>query len=124
MTPARARHIIATMGPFGAIRYAFPLRPSGDNRIHADGITWEENQAVHRLWGTLAGTSCYYDALQAVARGATIPAEIPADADGIALHLPEADPLTIPEASYQPGYPGPCPEGMDWSRWLAMNNVD
>ena len=23
-----------------------------------------------------------------------------------------------------PGYPGPCPEGMDWSRWLAMNNVD
>jgi len=23
-----------------------------------------------------------------------------------------------------PGYPGECPEGMDWSRWLAMNNVD
>jgi hypothetical protein len=23
-----------------------------------------------------------------------------------------------------PGYPGPCPEGMDWSRWLAANNVD
>ena len=23
-----------------------------------------------------------------------------------------------------PGYPGPCPEGADWSRWLAMNNVD
>lgn len=23
-----------------------------------------------------------------------------------------------------PGYPGECPEGMDWGRWLAMNNVD
>lgn len=23
-----------------------------------------------------------------------------------------------------PGYPGPCPEGMDYTRWLAMNNVD
>lgn len=23
-----------------------------------------------------------------------------------------------------PGYPGECPEGMDWSAWLAMNNVD
>ena len=23
-----------------------------------------------------------------------------------------------------PGYPGPCPEGMGWSQWLAMNNVD
>jgi hypothetical protein len=23
-----------------------------------------------------------------------------------------------------PGYPGPCPEGMDWSEWLARNNVD
>lgn len=23
-----------------------------------------------------------------------------------------------------PGYPGPCPEGMDWGDWLAMNNVD
>lgn len=22
-----------------------------------------------------------------------------------------------------PGYTGPCPEGMDWGRWLAMNNV-
>ena len=23
-----------------------------------------------------------------------------------------------------PGYPGPCPDGVDWSDWLAMNNVD
>lgn len=23
-----------------------------------------------------------------------------------------------------PGYPGPCPDGMDWTDWLAMNNVD
>jgi hypothetical protein len=29
-----------------------------------------------------------------------------------------------PEAGAGPGYPGPCPEGMDWSAWLAFNNVD
>jgi hypothetical protein len=23
-----------------------------------------------------------------------------------------------------PGYPGPCPDGMTWERWLAANNVD
>lgn len=23
-----------------------------------------------------------------------------------------------------PGYPGPCPDGMDWGEWLAINNVD
>jgi hypothetical protein len=23
-----------------------------------------------------------------------------------------------------PGYPGPCPDGVDWSAWLAFNNVD
>lgn len=23
-----------------------------------------------------------------------------------------------------PGWPGECPEGIDWSDWLAMNNVD
>ena len=95
MTPTRARYILDTMGPFGAIRYAFPLRPSGDNGTHADGITWEENRAVHRLWETMPGTSCYVDALQAIARSEPIPAEIPTDADGVPLHLPEADPLTI-----------------------------
>ncbi|NBW14776.1 MAG: hypothetical protein EBR82_42935 [Caulobacteraceae bacterium] len=29
-----------------------------------------------------------------------------------------------PEAGGGPGYPGPCPEGMGWSEWLAFNNVD
>ena len=28
------------------------------------------------------------------------------------------------DCSGGPGYPGPCPEGMDWSEWLQMNNVD
>ena len=23
-----------------------------------------------------------------------------------------------------PGWPGPCPDGMTWERWLADNNVD
>lgn len=26
--------------------------------------------------------------------------------------------------SNQPGYPGPCPDGMGQSEWLAFNNVD
>lgn len=30
----------------------------------------------------------------------------------------EAEPIGCP------GYPGPCPEGMEYGRWLAMNNVD
>ena len=25
---------------------------------------------------------------------------------------------------YGPGYPGPCPDGMDYTRWLAFNNID
>lgn len=37
--------------------------------------------------------------------------------------LAKHDAQEIPAAS-SPGYPGECPEGMDWSRWLAMNNVD
>ena len=124
MTPARARYILNNVGPFCSIPYAFLHHHKADNRIHADGITRDEHYAIIRLWRTMPGSSHYFNALQAIANGATVPAEIPTDADGVPLHLPEADPLTIPEASYQPGYPGPCPEGMDWSRWLAMNNVD
>ena len=40
----------------------------------------------------------------------------------------EADPTTTADewltCSGGPGYPGPCPEGMDWGDWLAANNVD
>jgi hypothetical protein len=122
MTPARARSILAARGPFGSIPFSF-ARNGGDT-TDPNGVTRDEHAAVVRLWNTLPGSSCYVDALQAIASSEPTPAEIPTDADGIPLHFPEADPLTIPEASYQPGYPGPCPEGMDWSRWLAMNNVD
>lgn len=110
MTPARARQILANAKPDGCLRY--------------DQITEEEDAAIRRVWADRPRPSTYGQRLRAIARGEPIPAEIPTDADGVPLHLPEADPLTIPEASYQPGYPGPCPEGMDWSRWLAMNNVD
>ena len=34
------------------------------------------------------------------------------------------DPSEAACESGSPGYPGPCPEGMDWSSWLAFNNVD
>jgi hypothetical protein len=36
----------------------------------------------------------------------------------------ELDLLDEDEPAGGPGYPGPCPDGMDWSAWLAMNNVD
>ena len=123
MTPARARLILASRGRFGSIPFSF-ARDGGDT-IDPNGVTREEHAAVVRLWNTLPGSSCYVDALQAIARSEPNPTpDVATDADGIPLHLPEADPFTIPEASSQPGYPGPCPEGMDWSRWLAANNVD
>jgi hypothetical protein len=28
------------------------------------------------------------------------------------------------QCSGHPGYPGPCPDGMDWGDWLAENNLD
>lgn len=35
-------------------------------------------------------------------------------------------PRAVPrsEGTRSPGYPGPCPEGVSQSAWLAMNNVD
>ena len=76
MTPERARHIIDCPRFFGQLRYRFPTRPNGDNRIHADGITWDETEAINRLWSTMPGTCCYFDALKAIAGGATIPPAI------------------------------------------------
>lgn len=44
--------------------------------------------------------------------------------------LVQADPAwfatddDMAECQRMSGYPGECPEGMDYSRWLAMNNVD
>lgn len=38
-----------------------------------------------------------------------------------------ADPSWFSEecpSSDCPGYAGPCPEGMDYSAWLAFNNID
>jgi hypothetical protein len=34
------------------------------------------------------------------------------------------DPREDDRAGAGPGYPGPCPDGMPWERWLAQNNVD
>jgi hypothetical protein len=39
----------------------------------------------------------------------------------------EADATEAPEPVDPrggPGWPGPCPDGMTWERWLANNNVD
>jgi hypothetical protein len=93
MTPARARSILAARGPFGSIPFSF-ARNGGDT-TDPNGVTREEHAAVVRLWNTMSGSACYVDALQAIARSEPIPAEIPTDADGVPLHLPEADPLTI-----------------------------
>lgn len=40
-----------------------------------------------------------------------------ARADGLTV---EAE---VPERG-GPGWPGPCPDGVDWSDWLAANNLD
>jgi hypothetical protein len=40
------------------------------------------------------------------------------------LRKTSADRPKTPAAATSTGYPGQCPEGMDWSSWLAFNNVD
>jgi hypothetical protein len=37
--------------------------------------------------------------------------------------LAEGDAPDVPPRG-GPGWPGPCPDGMPWERWLAANNVD
>jgi len=32
--------------------------------------------------------------------------------------------LALARENGGPGYPGPCPAGVSWERWLAANNVD
>lgn len=100
MTPNRARYLISNLLPGGAIRRAFHL-PGGGDSIHSDGMTRTEFVQAKEYWATMPGGSTFFSALCEIAR---------------------MDDL--PEAGGGHGYPGPCPEGMDWSAWLAFNNVD
>lgn len=57
-------------------------------------------------------------------------AMVDAVADAVVAESPEIPcpprPRAVPrsEGTRSPGYPGPCPEGMSQSAWLAFNNVD
>ena len=40
------------------------------------------------------------------------------------VRLGDADAADELDRPCGPGYPGPCPAGMDYTRWLAFNNID
>lgn len=101
MTPERARYILDSKLLGGDLRYAFRMQ-GYNGRLYDDGMTRAEYAFVREYWMTLPGGASFYSALCEVAR-----------MDDVAA-----------EGSGGPGYPGPCPEGMDWSSWLAFNNVD
>ena len=101
MTPERARYILNNQLLGGGLRRAFRL-PGDNDRTYDDGMTRAEYEAVRDYWMTLPGGASFYSALCEVARMDDVGAE----------------------GGGCPGYPGPCPAGMDWSSWLAFNNVD
>lgn len=76
MTAERALYILNNKS-YGLLRFSFLQRDAGgriyDSVIHDDGITEEEDAAVKRLWMTMPGTTCYYDAVVRIAKGAEIP---------------------------------------------------
>ena len=73
MTRERAEYIRTHLA-YGDIRYAFPRRYAyNGGRVHADGLTPEEDADVRRVWDTMPGHTCYYDALTRIARGEATP---------------------------------------------------
>jgi len=64
MERARAEYILDHMMPMGEFRYAFS-RFGG--RVHADGITEQEDKEIRTLWDTMPGNTCYYDAVRRIA---------------------------------------------------------
>lgn len=70
MTKQRAQFILETMKPFGEFRYAFRDGARGaGNTIYADGITEQEDRDIRDLWETMPGSTCYYDAVNRIAKG-------------------------------------------------------
>lgn len=69
MTKERAQYILDNP-VYGDFRYAFRRRCDHRSKIiHVDGITEEEDRAIKKLWRSMPGSTCYFDAVQHIARG-------------------------------------------------------
>lgn len=69
MTKERAQYILENP-VYGDFRYAF--RRKCDHRskpLYSDGITEEEDREIKRIWRTMPGHTCYYDAVRRIAIG-------------------------------------------------------
>tara|TARA_Y100000310_G_scaffold338332_1_gene427671 strand:- start:348 stop:566 length:219 start_codon:yes stop_codon:yes gene_type:complete len=62
LTAARIDQIIKG-SVFGELPYAFNLSFNRSYRPKADGITLEEDAEIKRVWATMPGNTCYFDAL-------------------------------------------------------------
>jgi len=68
MTPERAKHLLNTKTIMGNMRYAFKRDYMLDGGpVHDDGITRDEDTCIKRVWQTMPGHTCYYDALVRIA---------------------------------------------------------
>ena len=68
MTRERAQYILDNT-VYGEFKYAYSQGYRLSGIIHPDGITREEREAVMRLWDTMPGNTCFYDAVCRIAQG-------------------------------------------------------
>ena len=66
MSPERAKQILAARGPFGSLPYAEPVTRHVTT-LTPGGITSDEHAAIMHQWGSMSGSSSYFDALCAIA---------------------------------------------------------
>ena len=71
MTSERARYILDHKLLGGDLRYAFRM-PSYTGRLHDDGMTRAEYEAVRAIWITMSGSASFYAALCEVAAGRAV----------------------------------------------------
>lgn len=69
MTRERAQYILDNP-VYGDFRYAFRRKCDHRSKIlHVDGITEQEDREIKAVWRSMSGSSCYYDAVQQIAKG-------------------------------------------------------
>ncbi len=67
MTPERAKYILDNTQQYGGLKYAFAEDYEPGRKLYEKGITEEENAHIKKVWKTMNGNTCYFDALRRVA---------------------------------------------------------
>jgi hypothetical protein len=93
--------VVELDGPLATVALLNGATPAG-----ADWLDTHVEPDAQRWAGRVVCEHRYVAAIVAGARAAGLNVETEATATG------------------GPGWPGPCPDGMTWERWLANNNVD